>query len=249
MVYFECQKCNETVKKPKLGKHLQMCGSHFVSCIDCSKVFRWDEWEAHTSCMSEAQKYQGNLYQAKEKENKGQVKQDTWTENIRKAIDDPNSKMDSQTKSNMQKLLGFDNIPRKPKPFANFVKNSVKVWDQSKIDAMWAVIAAATGKTPGGGAGGAAASAPGGDAAATATGAKTADAAENGWAGWKRALDDELKAAGGSLPWKKLCTRLVTRYRGSGKANGERGEDLDVQALACIPEGYCSEKSDIIKLP
>eukprot|EP00930_Biecheleria_cincta_P006213 TRINITY_DN107196_c0_g1_i1.p1 TRINITY_DN107196_c0_g1~~TRINITY_DN107196_c0_g1_i1.p1 ORF type:complete len:242 (+),score=68.91 TRINITY_DN107196_c0_g1_i1:40-765(+) len=241
MVYFECQKCNETVKKPKLAKHLQSCGSHFVSCIDCSKVFGWDEWESHTSCMSEAQKYQGNLYQAKEKENKGQVKQDTWTENIRKAIEDPGGKMDSQTKSNLQKLLGFDNIPRKPKPFANFVKNSVKVWDQSKIDDMWSVIAAATGKTSGGGGGGAAAAAPGDKAPA---------AAQNGWAGWKRALDDELKAAGGSLPWKKLCTRLVQQFREkSGTANGESEADLEVQALASIPEGYCSPKNAVVKIP
>lgn len=241
MVYFECQKCNETVKKPKLAKHLQVCQSWFVSCIDCSKVFAWDEWEAHTSCMSEAQKYQGNLYQSKEKENKGQVKQDTWTDNIRKAIEDPGAKMDPQTKSNLEKLLGFDNIPRKPRPFANFVKNSVKVWDQSKIDAMWSVIAAATGKKSG----------EGGGAAAPAPGAKApADAAQSGWAGWKRALDDELKTAGGSMPWKKLCTRLVQQFRErSGKANEESDDDLEAQALASIPEGYCSPKNDYVRMP
>ena len=42
MVYFECQKCNETVKKPKLARHLQMCGSGYVSCIDCLKVSQYE---------------------------------------------------------------------------------------------------------------------------------------------------------------------------------------------------------------
>jgi len=140
MVYFECQKCNETVKKPKLAKHLQCCGSFYVSCIDCSKVFRWDEWEAHTTCMSEAQKYQGNLYNAKENVNKGQVKQDAWIEGITKMVEDPNSTINPTTKSLLQRLLGFDNIPRKQKPFGNFVKNSLKLWNDKQIADMWAVI-------------------------------------------------------------------------------------------------------------
>jgi cell growth-regulating nucleolar protein len=33
-------------------------------------------------CISEAQKYQGHLYQAKEKSNKGEAKQQQWTDAI-----------------------------------------------------------------------------------------------------------------------------------------------------------------------
>eukprot|EP00931_Biecheleriopsis_adriatica_P028439 TRINITY_DN16952_c0_g1_i1.p1 TRINITY_DN16952_c0_g1~~TRINITY_DN16952_c0_g1_i1.p1 ORF type:complete len:260 (+),score=71.39 TRINITY_DN16952_c0_g1_i1:54-782(+) len=240
MVYFECQKCNETVKKPKLAKHLQMCGSWWVSCIDCNKVFGWDEWEAHTSCISEAQKYQGNLYNAKENQNKGQVKQDSWIENVGKAIADPASSISPQIKGLLEKLLGFDNIPRKQKPFGNFVKNSVKIWEQSKIDAMWDVIAKANVKPA---AAGGAGNAKPGEAPKAAKDEKVA------WAGWKRALDDELESSGGSLPWKQLCTELVRRYRDSGSGKGEDDAALATQALASIPESYCSKCSATVKLP
>lgn len=244
MVYFECQKCNETVKKPKLAKHLQSCGSHFVSCIDCSKVFAWDAFESHTSCISEAQKYQGNLYQAKEKENKGQAKQDSWVENVEAKIADPNSGIAPQTKSLLEKLLGFNNIPRKQKPFGNFVQNSLKIWDQPKIDAMWAVIASANSKPP---------ATNGGTPTAESEKTPAQDgAAANGsskWTGWKRALDDELAAAGGSMPWKRLRESLVKRCQNCQGANGQTEDELVLQALACIPESYCSDDSPIVKLP
>jgi len=177
MVVFECGKCNESVKKPKLEKHLQMCRAEYVSCIDCNQRFTWDTWAQHTSCISEAQKYQGNLYQAKENSNKGQVKQDAWTDNILKIIEDPDSGISPGTKALVEKLMDFSNIPRKPRPFANFVKNSVKIWDQKKIDDMWAVIAAANVRPAG--------SAPGAAAKAEAKPAKRK------WEGWQKALDEE----------------------------------------------------------
>lgn len=251
MVYFECQKCNETIKKPKLAKHLLSCRSEWVSCIDCLKVFRWDEWEKHTSCVSEAQKYQGHMYQAKENNNKGQVKQDAWTSSVQSTIEDPNSKIAPQTKALLEKLLGFDNIPRKQKPFGNFVKNSLKIWDERKITEIWEVIAAASAATK------AAAAAPAATPAVAATpasaegAAKTASAeAENSrWSGWKRELDTELQQAGGELPWKRLRDRLVVRYRESGEPNGVSEDELGSQALACIPDKYLSRKDEVVRLP
>mmetsp|Transcript_87785 Transcript_87785/g.155661 ORF Transcript_87785/g.155661 Transcript_87785/m.155661 type:complete len:231 (+) Transcript_87785:66-758(+) len=228
MVYFECQKCNETIKKPKLAKHLQSCGSWYVSCIDCSKVFSWEEWEAHTSCMSEAQKYQGKLFQGKEKENKGQAKQDSWVENVGKAVADPSADIPDQIRTALQNLMGYDNIPRKQKPFGNFVKNSLKIWDQSKIDAMWNVIASANVKP--------------------AAGSSAPKVEEKKWSGWKHALDAELQAAGGSMPWKKLKTQLVKLYRDAGEGKGASDEDLGQHALAAIPEGYCCECTEVVKL-
>eukprot|EP00435_Cladocopium_sp_Y103_P024268 s3665_g5.t4 len=224
MVYFECGKCNETVKKPKLAKHLQSCQAHHVSCIDCSKVFGWNEWESHTNCVSEAQKYQGNLYQPKESSNKGQLKQDAWVDNVRKAIS--GSTIPPQIRCLLEKLLGFDNIPRKQKAFGNFVKNSVKVWDDSKIEAMWQVISKAN--------------------------AKPADQNANGenhkppevkkareFPGWKRAIDEELEGAGGALPWKKLCRQVKNRYC---ETNPGVADDIESRVLSAIPEEYCSDE-------
>lgn len=250
MVYFECQKCNETVKKPKLAKHLQFCQSFYVSCIDCNKVFAWNEWEAHTSCVSEAQKYQGNLFQAKESSNKGQQKQDAWVENVEKVIEDPASKVSPQVKGLLQKLLGFSNIPRKQKPFANFVKNSLKIWDEGKIGEIWDVISAASQKP--------APPAPAPAAKQCSTEAKNgatvakdgaAEAKNGAWQGWKRALDDELSAAGGELPWKRLRDALVQRRRSAGGVAEGSIEHLGDEALASIPEPYLSEKDALVRLP
>lgn len=239
MVCFECQRCNETVKKPKLARHLETCGSSYVSCIDCSKVFAWNEWEGHTSCVSEAQKYQGSLYQAKESSNKGQVKQDAWVENVQRRIEDPSAAMAQQTRGLLQRLMGFTNIPRKQKPFSNFVKNSLKIWDDKKIEEMWEVVAAAN---------------PGPGAKAKPAEPAQADGQSQGksqprWSGWKRALDEELTSQGGELPWKRLRDLLVQRYQATGTANGASEEDLGYQALACIPEGYCSHEDEVVRLP
>ncbi|CAK0841703.1 unnamed protein product [Prorocentrum cordatum] len=268
MVYFECQKCNETVKKPKLARHLQVCGSGYVSCIDCSKVFAWNEWESHTSCVSEAQKYQGKLYEAKEDNKKGQVKQDAWIDNIEKKIADPASGISPQTKGLLQKLLGFNNIPRKQKPFGNFVKNSVKIWDEKKISEMWEVINSANKAPANASAGatapnGANAAAGASDAAATAAakpaaaaaaaaGAKAAGAGASAWRGWKRALDEELQSApGNELPWKRLRDALVQRYCSEHVAKGENSSDnlVEFAALACIPEAYLSKSDGLVRLP
>ncbi|TEB28480.1 hypothetical protein FA13DRAFT_1633181, partial [Coprinellus micaceus] len=54
--------CGDVVKKPKLDQHSWKCHSGF-DCIDCSKSFNSSaEWKGHTSCISEAEKYQGALY-------------------------------------------------------------------------------------------------------------------------------------------------------------------------------------------
>jgi len=235
-VVFECSRCNETLKKPKVAKHLQMCNSGYVTCIDCNKSFGWDEYEKHTSCISESQKYQGSLYQPKESGNKGKVKQDNWTESIQKAIEEAGSKITPSTKMLLEKLLGFDNIPRKQKPFGNFVKNSLKIWDDRKIGEIWEVISAATKKPE-----------------APKPQEKKPEAApakaEVRWAGWKRALDSELRTSGGELPWKRLRDALVTRYHESSEPNGKAEEELGLQALAAIPEGYLSQKDDLVRLP
>merc|ERR1712048_173847 len=89
---------------------------------------------------SEAQKYEGKLFKEKESTNKGQKKQDAWLQNVQRKIEDPSSAISPEVRSMLEKLLGFDNIPRKQKPFTNFVKNSLKIWDDKKIVEIWDVI-------------------------------------------------------------------------------------------------------------
>jgi cell growth-regulating nucleolar protein len=61
MVSFVCDRCQDTVKKPKLDQHANSCGGPF-SCVDCSVSFQGTDYRAHTSCISEAEKYQKALY-------------------------------------------------------------------------------------------------------------------------------------------------------------------------------------------
>lgn len=47
----------------QVDKHCMQCrGCWTLTCVDCSKDFHGEEFRAHTSCMSEAEKYQGKLY-------------------------------------------------------------------------------------------------------------------------------------------------------------------------------------------
>lgn len=63
MVSFECHRCHDVVKKPKLDQHRAAgCRSGF-DCLDCSKSFTTPaEYKGHTQCISEAEKYQKKLY-------------------------------------------------------------------------------------------------------------------------------------------------------------------------------------------
>ncbi|WVQ78282.1 hypothetical protein IAT38_000367 [Cryptococcus sp. DSM 104549] len=67
MVSFQCDACADTVKKPKLDQHRSRCFSSFT-CLDCSTTFRNpSEYKSHTTCVTEAEKYQGALYKGPKK--------------------------------------------------------------------------------------------------------------------------------------------------------------------------------------
>lgn len=59
MPSFVCDRCQETLKKAKLDSHKQYCRQSSFSCIDCYKSFKGDDYRAHTSCITEVQKYHG----------------------------------------------------------------------------------------------------------------------------------------------------------------------------------------------
>ncbi|KAI8354338.1 hypothetical protein B0O80DRAFT_450826 [Mortierella sp. GBAus27b] len=67
MVSFVCDTCQETLKKPKLDQHFNRCPYAQFSCIDCSVSFQGTDYRAHTSCVSEAEKYEKSLYRGPKK--------------------------------------------------------------------------------------------------------------------------------------------------------------------------------------
>ncbi|KAI9885641.1 MAG: Mcm2-7 hexameric complex component [Watsoniomyces obsoletus] len=64
MVSFSCESCNDVLPKKRLDAHIQSCWNASFTCLDCMQHFMGTEYRAHTSCISEAQKYQGALYRS-----------------------------------------------------------------------------------------------------------------------------------------------------------------------------------------
>ncbi|KAI9782447.1 MAG: hypothetical protein M1839_004933 [Geoglossum umbratile] len=62
MVSFSCENCGDVLTKKKLDPHRNRCKGASFTCLDCMVHFHGMEYKAHTSCVSEAQKYQGALY-------------------------------------------------------------------------------------------------------------------------------------------------------------------------------------------
>ena len=64
MVSFQCEGCGEVIKKQKAEQHIRSCrfGCPAFVCVDCMRRFVDDSYKEHTSCISEAEKYQKSLY-------------------------------------------------------------------------------------------------------------------------------------------------------------------------------------------
>jgi len=142
MVTFTCNACGDSVKKDKVDTHYRSkCPAcDMLSCIDCGKDFWGDSYKEHTSCISEAEKYQGHLYQPKENSNKGQVKQDDWIKALSTAaaqITDP------KMLAAFQRMQSYSNIPRKEKKFINFAKNSIGIYNEVFLKTLWGYFSAA----------------------------------------------------------------------------------------------------------
>jgi cell growth-regulating nucleolar protein len=134
MVTFVCESCNETLKKNQVEKHGQRCRQCRVTCVDCSRTFTLGEYGAHTSCVSEAEKYEKSLYKAKP--NAKANPQETWMDLIHEA-----ARRKHEAPSNIAEHIGrlgdLDNVPRNPKKFANFAKNSLRISNDAVLDSMW----------------------------------------------------------------------------------------------------------------
>ncbi|KAI9266886.1 hypothetical protein BDA99DRAFT_571186 [Phascolomyces articulosus] len=115
MVSFQCDYCGDVVKKPKLDQHRNRCHSTFT-CIDCSTTFQGIDYKSHTSCISEAEKYQKTLYKGKGKKNNNngqsnnnnkkpeqQQKKDTPASKPLSLVEELKKKKDEETASSGEK--------------------------------------------------------------------------------------------------------------------------------------------------
>lgn len=93
MVSFSCEVCNETLVKKKLNGHFRACPQAYFTCIDCNTTFDDGAYNAHTQCISEAEKYQKALYKPKKKQ-----EQVTEKKSIEQAAAKVSKKQESKNK-------------------------------------------------------------------------------------------------------------------------------------------------------
>uniref|UniRef100_A0A182Q8D3 Uncharacterized protein n=1 Tax=Anopheles farauti TaxID=69004 RepID=A0A182Q8D3_9DIPT len=140
MVFFICNYCGESMKKQVVDRHAFRCKRTLnVSCMDCQKDFTGNEYDAHTSCISEAEKYSGKDYVAKANVNKGAKKQQGWIATIR-AITESKTNLPRGITNVFEVIQRNDNIPRKAKGFMNFFRNSNKHINPKDVEAAWKLI-------------------------------------------------------------------------------------------------------------
>lgn len=96
---------------------------------------RPDEYVTHTSCMTEAERYEKSVFKGVDKKKKRNP-QESWMELIASA----SSTAPTFLQPYMKRLAGLDNVPRKPKQFRNFTANSLNLRGKQAtdiVDGLW----------------------------------------------------------------------------------------------------------------
>ena len=137
MVFFVCEGCNESLKKNQVDKHAARCRNcAAVTCVDCQVTFWGNDYAAHTSCISEAEKYEGGLYKAKAKAAK-MTPQEAWQAVVDEACERAGSNNTPPVLVPLlQKCSELSNIPRQQKKFVNFMKNSLRLHNEGLINQL-----------------------------------------------------------------------------------------------------------------
>lgn len=139
MVFFSCDGCGEMLKKSRVDAHAARCNRcESVSCVDCSISFWGDDYRNHTSCITEAERYEKTVYTGPKKNdtNRKLTPQEKWQAIIREALE----RAPSGLKSYLEQIIDLDNVPRKEKQFRNFASNSLRLNGyngDSTLSAIW----------------------------------------------------------------------------------------------------------------
>ncbi|XP_011648219.1 cell growth-regulating nucleolar protein [Pogonomyrmex barbatus] len=141
MVVFTCNHCGDPLQKPKVAVHYQtVCRNiPFLTCVDCLKDFRNEEYISHTKCITEAERYGGKDYVPKSSVNKGERKQQEWINVINNLLNGT-IVLSNAEQNFLNNLSKYENIPRKKSKFLNFVRSAMgnrmnitvveSVWDK-----------------------------------------------------------------------------------------------------------------------
>ncbi|KAJ8934700.1 hypothetical protein NQ318_009575 [Aromia moschata] len=125
MVVFTCNNCGESLQKPRVEKHYAfMCKTaKSLTCVDCFKDFRGEEYVVHTKCLTEDERYAAKGTYVNGITKKGEVKQESWVEMI-KSILESDINMKPSCSGLLNNISNYGNVPRKKNKFMNFIKSS-----------------------------------------------------------------------------------------------------------------------------
>jgi cell growth-regulating nucleolar protein len=112
-----------------------------VTCVDCSVTFYGNDYAAHVTCISEAEKYEKGLFKPKNKDLKPKA-QDIWNALIEEVVSLSNE-APSSVKPYLNRLSSLSNVPRQKKKFVNFAKNSLNLRSDKVLDELWDFLDAA----------------------------------------------------------------------------------------------------------
>lgn len=132
-------------QKPRVAKHYQFqCRTTpFLTCVDCFKDFRGEEYISHTKCITEAERYGGKDYVPKAGANKGERKQQEWLNVVNNLLNN-STDLSTAEQGFLHTLAKFDNIPRKRAKFMNFVRSALGTrTNMSLVESVWNKMEAA----------------------------------------------------------------------------------------------------------
>lgn len=112
-----------------------------MTCVDCNVTFPGDDYRTHTSCISEAERYERTVYRGVKKGEKSKggkrTPQEAWNDIVEKAAE-RKEEADATIRGYLAQLVDCVNVPRKEKQFKNFTSNSLRLRGQDReVSMMW----------------------------------------------------------------------------------------------------------------
>jgi cell growth-regulating nucleolar protein len=104
--------------------------------VDCSVTFYGNDYAQHITCVSEAEKYEKSLY--KPKVGKANP-QEAWNDLIQTACGNA-ATAPQIVRPYLQRVGELNNVPRNKKKFINFAKNSLRLYSDNVLEALWTYL-------------------------------------------------------------------------------------------------------------
>ncbi|KAK7873914.1 hypothetical protein R5R35_012929 [Gryllus longicercus] len=144
MVVFTCSYCGESVKKNQVEKHYSFSSCRFstpaLTCVDCLKDFNGNEHVAHTSCVTEAERYSAKGFVSKPPVEKNKRKQEEWVSFIQKTLES-DACLNGSVKNVLKLIANDPGVPQKYNKFVNFCKSKLGFRiNANAVDETWSFL-------------------------------------------------------------------------------------------------------------